>query len=540
MTDIQLLSHTQSNTVRVRSAAFALFWLALASELVYLFLLALVPLPALHLIPTPLSGLYPWLLQPSRWLAMPLQTLTNVFGGSPAPLLGGALIALGLLYLVGLSQLTGIGDRRWLIGLLGGALVFGLTLLLLPSIFSDNVFTSMFAGRTLGYYHLDPFQIAPIHLPNDAYASWIQTRRDQHDITLPLWLYLSTLFTQLSSNPATTLLLFKGFALLAHLLNIVLVWSILSKIAPKHRLSGALIYAWNPLVLIELAGNGQSEGLLMLLLLLATWCTLQRRRPVYALGALLCFGLAISTNMIALLLAALYAWFIVDHTRGYWHAVLAAGWRILTMLLPLALLFLPLWHGATTFFALTSTVDVAHFIHSPIGLLALLLRGFYSWFAHLTHMPAYLDPITSADMTVRASATFVFVLIYLRQFGTVRDASLLNLHLTDANDPASTLTSVDTLIYGWISSILWYLLLVSGWFWPGYILWLFWAVALRRRDAFSFTLLILTSTTPLLYTLSDFNTASVTIYQIAIIFGPPLVYFIGARTRERLTSSVAK
>ena len=528
---------------QARHSLWGLLWLPIAMELLYLFLLAISPLPALHLSPTPLPTSYPWLLLPFQWLTSGLQALALRFVELPALLFGTTLLLLNVLYVLAVRSLRTRVDTessRWLLFLLGCALLFGLTLLLLPYLFSDNVFTYIFAGRTLASYHLDPFRTVPAQLPGDPSYPWILSSRHEANNYAPLWLYISAIITQLSTSPTLLLLLFKALALLTHLLNILLVWSILGRLAPSRRLVGTLLYAWNPLALIELAGNGHNEGLCMLLLLLGTWCLLRARQPRYAASALLCFGLAVSTNLIALLVLPLYAWFAVDHTRNPWQITLAFIWRLLAMLLPALLLFLPLWNGANTFFALTSAIDMAHFVHSPAGFLALPLRAFFTWFAQLSHMPSYLNPVASADLTVRASATFVFVLIYMRQFGEIRDARLavrpaLPEKFMEKVDPEEQLASIDTLVNGWTITIFWYLILVSGWFWPWYVLWLFWAVVLRRLDLFSITILMLTATALLIYAFTACSLRScrdpIATYQTAIIFGLPLVYLLIARIR---------
>ena len=51
--------------------------------------------------------------------------------------------------------------------------------------------------------------------------------------------------------PATPVPL-RLLEVLAHLINILLIWAIEGKIAPAYRLAGTWLYAWNPLVLIEL------------------------------------------------------------------------------------------------------------------------------------------------------------------------------------------------------------------------------------------------------------------------------------------------
>jgi hypothetical protein len=312
--------------------------------------------------------------------------------------------------------------RHKLFLLLACTAVFGLTLLLQPILFSDDVFTHIFSGRILAIYGANPLNNAPIQFPADPYFQWVISGRYLPNIYGPLWLCIASLLVSISKSPVVTLLLFKGFELLAHLINCLLVWSILGRIAPKRQLLGTLLYAWNPLVLIELAGSGHSEGVLLFLLLFAVWLQTRNTGRWYSIGALITFGLAISTNLIALLLAPLYIWFEMRTRQDVLHAVWGFFWRMLIILIPVFIISLPFWRGSSTFFAITSAVDMQHFVHSPVGTLAGPIRKLFRGVAELEHFPAYLQPNTAADMTLRASATFIFALIYINLFGQVRHA----------------------------------------------------------------------------------------------------------------------
>ena len=61
---------------------------------------------------------------------------------------------------------------------------------------------------------------------------------------------ITLLFLPAFFNIEASSYLFKGLALLTHLINCVLIWGILSHLAPTRRLGGTLLYAWNPLALI--------------------------------------------------------------------------------------------------------------------------------------------------------------------------------------------------------------------------------------------------------------------------------------------------
>ncbi len=513
-------------------------------ELGYLLLFALSAFPGLHLYATPTAAAWTWTLLPSRVLLLlfgPLvSTSPNREWFSPL-LLGMTLLMLTGTYACAVVSALRLKDRdgselnqselSYLVCFLGGALLFSLTLLLQPKLFSDDIFTAIFSGRILTVYHADPLNTAPMQFPSDPYLSWVIAGRNTPNIFGPLWLCVASVLVGLGRDPAETLMLFKGIAILSHLINCILVWSILGKLAPGRRVLGTLLYAWNPLVLIELAGRGHGEGVLMLLLFCATWLSLRDERWCQS-ATLITFGLAISTNLVTLLLVPLYIWFGVRTKRRMSHALWSC-WCVLLVLIPALLIWLPFWRGAETFFAVTSAIDMEHFVHSPVGTLASPIRGLFQFVANWLHLPPFLRPIPSADITLRASATFIFVLIYSDLFGQVRRAprTVGGMRYHAGADVQMTVPGFDVLLSSWGRAIFWYLVLVSGWFWPWYMLWMLWVVVLRRFDAFTSAVLLLSATALFLYPL--LGLPRIPSYQSALIFGIPLVYLFLVRRREK-------
>ena len=534
------ISHSNKQPASTRKHTFmSLLVIVGLFEIGYLLLVALAPLPGLHLFDTPLSSAWPWLLTISNHFS----SLFTQNAWLSQYLLAALLLALLILY----SSAIGITIRRfqqivptrnWLWFFVGSAVLFGLTLLLEPKLFSDDVFTYIFSGRILAIYRANPLNTAPIQYPFDIYLRWVITGRNAPNIYGPLWLSIAALLVNLHGNPVVTLLLFKGLAVLTHVLNCLLVWAILSKIAPARQLQGTLLYAWNPLVLIELAGSGHSDGLLMSLLLFTVWLYLRRGSRWQHTLVLLTLGLAVSMNLVVLLLVPLYLWFevrtLLNRHKPHQIMLILMG-RACIVLLPALAISLPFWRGATTFFALTSAMDMQHFVHSPTGVLALPFRTLFTSVAQLFHLPSFLQPIISADATLRASATIVFILIYIDQFGHVRRApsTIAGMRYSPDADPQMTVPGFDTLLTAWCMSLFWYTILVSGWFWPWYLLWILWAFTLRRLDAFTSTFLVLSGTVLFFYPFLAQNHTSFVSYQTALIFAIPLVYLIVVKTKEQ-------
>ena len=589
----QILLNTKTQEQIMLQRRFPSFVIMLVLfELCYLLIVALSPFPQLGLSDSPIAHAWLWTLLPSQVLLSIVESFTLYTWLVPT-LLGLALLGLLAIYAYAIVGATGRGhnslrpfhdgqlgqgrnelwplqpthslskktqrqgrnelwslqstqpdnfrrvshdERRWLYILLGGALLFSLTLLVQPKLFSDDVFTYIFSGRILTLYHANPFNTAPVQFPADPYLRWVVAGHDAPNLYGPLWYYVSSLLVSIGgNNQVGTLLLFKGLAILSHLVNIVLVWSILSHIAPKRRVLGTLLYAWNPLILIELAGSGHSEGVLLFLLFLGTWLYVSQEDSWLRWAAFLVFGLALSMNLIVALCVPLLLWFDVRSERVIGRAIGGFCWRTVLVLVPASAIWLPFWRGASTFFALTSAIDMQHFIHSPIGTLVGPTHAFFRLIAYVLRFPPTWDPISSADVTLRGSATFIFVLIYGNVFGRVRHApmTLTRIRSSSDVDQDSTRPGFDVLLYAWNVAVFAYLMLVSGWFWPWYLLWLLWIAVLRRFDAFTSTMLVLSGTVLFFYLFMGLLKAPVALYQSTLIFGLPLVYLISVKGRQR-------
>lgn len=587
------------------------FWLCacgFALELLYLLLLALSPLPVLRLFSTPFEEAWPWTLGLSHLL----------FAGNIEPgaswlyvsVFGLTLLALGVVFVVavrsvfrGERKLAGEGSRRgWLMLLLGVSVIFCLTLLFQPALLSDDIFTTIFSGRMLAIYHADPLNNAPVQFFNDPYLRWVITGRNTPNIVGPVVLFMASALAAAGNSPVWTLLLFKVVVVCSHLLNCLLLWSILGRIAPERRVLGTLLYAWNPLVVIELAGSGHLDGILLSLLLVAVWLYVHGRSRWREIGVLIVLGVAISMNLIVVLVAPLYAWFAISGEGRITRAIWGFCWRTVLGQFVVFVMYLPFWRGEATFFAVTSAVDMEHFLRSPVGLLTGPFRWIFGLVATWSQFPPEMQPTTAADVTLRASSIFIFALVYLRQFGVVRSAgraasalSMLHhaalpakqgrleeeeegrrgqggwaegsatLRVAGGNTIAflpgvvgqngsraadapvlahqggkrtereEGVKGIDALLLSWTYAIFWYLVLVLGWFLPWYALWALWVVALRRVDARSVAVLLLTGAALLSYILFVLHDPLLSRYQPLLIFGPSLVYLLihWRKSRER-------
>jgi hypothetical protein len=355
---------------------------------------------------------------------------------------------------------------------------------------------------------------------------------------------ITLLFVPALFNNDATNYLYKGLALFSHLANCLLVWTILSILAPSRRLGGTLLYAWNPLVLIELAGYGYNDGLLIFFLLLTTLLIIQSKAYLYNFWSMVFLGCATSLNGIVLLFAPMVIYFSMLRTtkqtanetqipggvqdtpfrslRGkYLQVIWGCVWRSLVAVITATVLYVLFWQRNSPFTSIFSPFDMQYLIHSPLSILVIPVQLLNTFLFRIMYPPAafpknYLQAIPTANMAVQASAIFIFVLIYLYLFRRIR--------------------SVDSLLTCLCLVMLGFLILLAGQFWPWYILWALWIIALRRFDALTTSVLLLSCTALLTYPLLYVNNVPIVIYQPLLIFGIPLIYLITRliRSNERM------
>jgi len=267
--------------------------------------------PAAHLLP----GLFPWLLQLSwlphlPWLVAVISRVSwldvgSGAGGAPPAVSNLALVLLGVALLVlflgarccrraARERLQGRSMGLLLALLCLFSLLFGVFCVLLPGSLTQETLLAGLYGRVILAYHVNPYLLngsVGLLVRDPLYLALPQGTFAPPQGLGPLWLDLTVPLSWLArDNPALVLLNFRLFALALHLLNALLIWSILARLKPEIRLAGTLLYAWNPVILLLGIVEVQSQLAVIFFLLLA---------------AFLCQRRSLQLSWVALLLAAL-------------------------------------------------------------------------------------------------------------------------------------------------------------------------------------------------------------------------------------------
>ncbi len=490
----------------------SLLWSATGVEAFLLALVAVAPLGGISQTISPLARAWPALLLPARALFGGML----VDGSAPseragtqlalfAVLLMGATCAAfaGLLYAKGITK----ANRSHLALALGCTALFGVTLLLLPSLPSDDVFSYILYGRIAAVHHANPLMSAPSAFPSDPFLRLVFWR-GVRSVYGPAWLGLSAALTALSElfggTLATYVLAFKLAGFGAHLANAALIWVILGRLAPNRRLAGTILYAWNPLCLLEFCASAHNDAVMLTCALLGVYFLLRH----WEVAALVAFGLSISIKYVLLALLPFYLIMIVRQMREGEQPVraIAAGlaWRVAIIVGTLGLTLLPFWAGPATLSAILYSPPAQQLDNSIIEALSWPLRSLFQAVGALPTAGASL-----AQTLLRLAAFAVYAVLWLRLLPRVRE--------------------LRNMLSAWAWALFWYATVASGWFWPWYATWPVAIVALLAWSEITVAVLLLAGSVLTLYAFMPLYAAGIYGVRAWIVFLPPLGYLIWQR-----------
>jgi alpha-1,6-mannosyltransferase len=210
--------------------------------------------------------------------------------------------------------------------------------------------SSSVAGSNVGA-RLETFGWRPVH-PVSPYG--------------PLWSQIEMTTTRVGDVSAIVTA-FKAIAIVLSLGSAVLIWLILGRVHPQHQLFGTLLYLWNPLIVIELAGEGHNDAAVVFLVLLGLILTI-RRRPG---GAVLATIAGTLTKYLPLLFVPLQAVYLWRERRDIRHFVRSVVVGATAGLVLAVVAFAPRWAGVETFEGVRLTGQLGHTGSTP----TLLMHG---------------------------------------------------------------------------------------------------------------------------------------------------------------------
>jgi len=224
------------------------------------------------------------------------------------------------------------------------ASIFGIIFVFAPGVIAPDVFLYGVYGRMVTVYNANPFVVSPATYPHDVLHALLPNTGVGVAHYGPLWIDMTLPVVGVARESVANIMIgFRLMGLLAYLTNASLIWIILAKLKPEVRISGTLLFAWNPLILLLGVSEMHYEMVVILFLLLgALFC--QRRS--FLLGWV-CVLLATLLNMLCLLLLPLFLKLLWRETRVIQGGRRLLWWLMLTGLsaVIVVLAFAPYWRG---------------------------------------------------------------------------------------------------------------------------------------------------------------------------------------------------
>jgi hypothetical protein len=323
------------------------------SEKPTLWLLAIIGLVSLAIYS--LCFLQPFPLQ--KYYSLKQISIGLIANRDPGVALGMSMAIVSLFLLYGLAYYlcrNRSNQRLWVVVLLSASL-FAVVNFSVATITTLDPYDYITRGRIAGIHGGNPYLYPPEAYPHDPfveYASWKHVTSAYG----PMWESLSALFSQWTGHHLwPNMLVYKGLMLSSYLLCVLLIARILRRVAPERALAGTLLFAWNPLILLESIANGHNDTLMVVFLLAAlgvlAWTSsnggdalpLRAKELVGGGIALLLLAASILIKFVPVLLLPLFLLFLLAGQRGWWRRILLG----LLLLIPIVLLvgayYLPFW-----------------------------------------------------------------------------------------------------------------------------------------------------------------------------------------------------
>ncbi|HLG78235.1 MAG TPA: hypothetical protein VKX46_17600 [Ktedonobacteraceae bacterium] len=130
-----------------------------------------------------------------------------------------------------------------------------------PGLLSEDIYLYANYGRILAIHHANPYFVPPAAFPQDPsypYVYWKQTV----SVYGPIWMLVCGGLAKVAGvRPIGSVLAFRIFAYVLHLLNTLLVYAILRQAGKSTSAiaMGTLLYGLNPLILFESCTDGHND-----------------------------------------------------------------------------------------------------------------------------------------------------------------------------------------------------------------------------------------------------------------------------------------
>ncbi|HEX5950289.1 MAG TPA: glycosyltransferase 87 family protein [Actinomycetota bacterium] len=187
------------------------------------------------------------------------------------------------------------------------AVAYHVVVLLLPLLFSRDVYSYGAYGRIAAVYHQNPYVATPADFPGDPLAPYVGPRWvDTPAVYGPLWTQVSALVVRLAETVGAQIVALRALAAVASLGTLAVVAVLTRRLWPERAAFALAAFGLNPVVLFQSVGSGHND-LLVALSVAAALLLLVSHRPLLATAVLALGALVKATAGVPLLLLVVVA-----------------------------------------------------------------------------------------------------------------------------------------------------------------------------------------------------------------------------------------
>jgi hypothetical protein len=219
------------------------------------------------------------------------------------------------------------------------SLCYGISVFALPNV-NNDIYNYILRGRLGAIYHENPYVTPADNFPRDPVYPFANHAYTAHPGgKLPFWMNINIFLARISGNNViTNLIVYRLAFLIFNFANLFLIYFILKRIHPGNLLSGLVMYAWNPIVLIY--AQSKTDTVMVFLVLFSVFLMLTERR----IFAMISLTLSVSVKLVTLPMLAIY-WLNEFRKRNLQSLFLASFFSIIAVIL----VYLPFLSGLDIF-----------------------------------------------------------------------------------------------------------------------------------------------------------------------------------------------
>lgn len=251
--------------------------------------------------------------------------------GALAPSLANALVYAGLLcalfflYWLAYRLVQRMESRNAMMLVFLSAALFCVPLMSAFPINATDVYRYFIRGRISSVHSENPFLVTVAELDEEPYALLAGEWANETSPYGPLWeLTAATVTSATADDLLAGVLSFKAMAALAFLAGGLLIWLTLKETLPAKRTAMALLWLWNPALLLIFAMDGHNDSLMLAWLLLG-WLLISRGRTQLGMMVALLAPLTKPIALLALPYFFLAAWEQLTPHRARMRFLLLSG-----------------------------------------------------------------------------------------------------------------------------------------------------------------------------------------------------------------------